>query len=159
MKMRIRVGVMGRHAALMVFAVAVILSGGARGQISKATRLPGNIEWVQVAEHTTTCGWLAFRADNKHEAPNLSGCVRGADQMAGPIRVRIAGVYSNKILDASVNKSGEFSFRNVPMGDYVLMATQRNRILGIRTIRTPLTMSPVVIEIGGSRFRVQKVEY
>jgi hypothetical protein len=95
------------------------------------------------------------------DTPNSSipGCIRGVDQATWSVRVRIAGVDSDKILDARVSKAGAFSFKNVPVGDYVLVATQRGRILAIRTIRLPLTMSPLVIDVGPNRFPVQKVEY
>ena len=45
------------------------------------------------------------------------------------------------------------------MGDYVIVATQRGKILVVRTVRLSLTMAPVVINVSPLRYRAQKVEY
>jgi hypothetical protein len=82
---------------------------------------------------------------------NVSGRIRGADQFAGSIRVRISGVYSNDILDAEVNGSGGFSLEKVPQGEYVLAVTQRDRVLAVKAIELPSAESSIVIEIGDSK--------
>jgi hypothetical protein len=102
------------------------------------------------------CGFT--RGENV-PASRIPGCILGIDQTTWPIRVRAAGVNSSTILDARVSKSGRFSFKDLPMGDYVIVATQRGGILVVKTVRLPLTMSPVVIDVNPRRFQVQKVEY
>jgi hypothetical protein len=82
---------------------------------------------------------------------NVSGRIRGADQSAGAIRVRISGVYSNDTLDAEVNGLGGFSLEKVPQGEYVLAVTQRERVLVVKAIKLSSAESPIVIEVDDSK--------
>ncbi len=82
---------------------------------------------------------------------DVSGRIQGADQSAGPIRVRISGVYSDDILDAEVNGSGGFSLEKVPQGEYVLAVTQRERVLAVKAIKLPSAESSILIEVGDSK--------
>jgi hypothetical protein len=82
---------------------------------------------------------------------DVSGRIRGADQSAGPIRVRMSGVYSTELLDAEVNSTGGFSLERVPQGEYVLAVTQRERVLVVKAIKLPSVESPIVIEVGDSK--------
>jgi hypothetical protein len=148
MKMRMGAAVADHQAALMVAIVAVILAGGALAQTPKANRLPGNVEWMRVVEHATTCGWPAVRTDSNPEASNFSGCIRGADQLAGPIRVQMQAALTSKIAKTEADKSGEFLFRDVSPGAYVLLATQGHEVVAMRTIRLPLVITPLVLDLG-----------
>jgi hypothetical protein len=148
MNMRIGAAVIDHQTALMVATVAIILAGGALAQTPKANRLPGNVEWVRVVEHTTTCGWLAVRTESNPEASNFSGCIRGADQLAGPIRVQLQAAHTSKLAETKADKSGEFLFKNVSAGDYILLATQEEKVVAMRTIRVPLMIAPLVLDLG-----------
>jgi hypothetical protein len=89
---------------------------------------------------------------------NLSGRIQGADQSAGPIRVRISGVYSNDILDAEVTGSGGFALEKVPDGEYVLSLTQRENVLAVKAIKLPSLESPIIIELGDSKQITSKAD-
>jgi len=82
---------------------------------------------------------------------DVSGRIQGADQSAGPIRVRMSGVYSNDILDAEVTGSGGFALEKVPDGEYVLAVTQREKVLVVKAIKLPSAESSIVIEVGDSK--------
>jgi hypothetical protein len=73
------------------------------------------------------------------------------------------GVHANRIADIRTNGSGEFLFKDVPAGDYVLLATQGPKVLGLTTVRLPLSTSPVLIDVGeGTRMNIpigRPVEY
>jgi hypothetical protein len=132
----------------MVAGVAIILAGGALAQTPKASRLPRNVEWVRVVEHATTCGWLAVRTESNPEASNFSGCIRGADQVAGPILVQMQAAYAGQIAETKADKSGEFLFKDVSPGAYVLLATQGHEVVAMRTIRVPSMITPLVLDLG-----------
>jgi len=72
----------------------------------------------------------------------------------------MASTNSREVLNVKVNSLGEFSLKNIPAGEYVLLATQREKVLGMRTIRLPLGISPVVIDAEPFRSTgYQRVEY
>ncbi|HWW13649.1 MAG TPA: hypothetical protein VN310_03215 [Candidatus Dormibacteraeota bacterium] len=148
MTMRIRTAAIVREAASMVAAVVIILTGGAFAQTPKVNRVPGNIEWVRLVEHATTCGWLGSRTEGNSEASNVPGCIRGADQLAGPIKVEMQAVYAGKNAETKANKSGEFLFKDVPASDYVLLATQGPKVLSFTIVRLPLSTSRLVLDVG-----------
>jgi hypothetical protein len=66
------------------------------------------------------------------------GCILGADPSKGRIQVHILGVQSTDASSTSPNEAGQFFFKNVPNGDYVLLATQEAKPLGMTTIVLPL---------------------
>jgi hypothetical protein len=132
----------GCQAALVAITFTLSLIVTARAQTGSA---PGNARPVPKPMFGCEKGFLEM--DANPPASRIPGCIRGADQSAGPIGVRISSVHLNKILNEKVNSSGEFSFKNVAAGDYVLFALQRQRIIGLKIVRVPLRMSPVVIDI------------
>jgi hypothetical protein len=148
MKVRVRAAVIGRGAAVRAAALAVILAGGALAQTSGANRLPGNVEWVRGVEHAATCSWLAVKTESNPEASNFSGCIRGADQLAGPIRVQMQAAYAGQIAKTNADKSGEFFFKDVSAGDYILLATQKDKVVAMRAIRVPSTITSLVLDLG-----------
>jgi hypothetical protein len=81
---------------------------------------------------------------------DLSGLVRGGGRTAGPLWIRVSGVYSDIILDAEVSDSGGFSLEKMPGGPYVLALVQGGKVLDVRAIKVPLE-SPLMIEIGDSK--------
>jgi hypothetical protein len=148
MRVGIRFSGERRIGALVVMVCALTATAGAVAQSA-----------AEMAVQTVpgyACGLI--RGENAPTS-SIPGCIRGVDQTNWPIRVQIAGVNSNSILDTRVDKSGRFSFKDLPMGDYVIVATQRGKILVVRTVRLPLTMAPVVINVSPLRYRAQKVEY
>src|SRR5580700_8230478 len=104
--------------ASLVSCVAI-----ANGQGPKTNRLPGDVKFVRIVEHATACQGLTSHVGNGPQASSFSGCVRGADQSAGPIHVRMQG-YTGTSSDTEANKSGEFLFEDVPAGSYFLYITQ-----------------------------------
>lgn len=81
---------------------------------------------------------------------DIAGRVHGGAKSGGPFWIRVSGIYSDIILDAELDGSGNFSLENVPEGPYVLSVVQGGKILDVRTIKVPLE-SPLMIEIGESK--------
>jgi hypothetical protein len=148
MKMGIRAAVIGHQAALMVAAVAIIMAGAAPAQTAEATRLPLKAEWVPVVEHATTCGWLAVGTESNPRASSFSGCIRGAEQSAGPILVQMQAAYTGQIAETNAGKSGEFLFKDVSPGAYTLWATQGHKVVAMRTVRVPSMITPLFLNLG-----------
>jgi hypothetical protein len=86
------------------------------------------------------------------QRPNFSGRLQGANQSAGPIRISMSGVDSGYISEAELDSSGGFSFTNVPRGEYLLIATQSQEILGVRTLWLPLNEAPFTFQVGRKGF-------
>lgn len=87
--------------------------------------------------------------EGRIQASDYSGHIRGVNPAVGSVRVRLAGVYSNDVLDAEA-KAGEFFFGSVPHGEYVLAVTQKGRILATNAVSIP-SQSRIEIEIGGKK--------
>jgi hypothetical protein len=121
----------------------------AHAQGPKTNRLPGDVKFVRIVEHSTACQGLTSQVGKGPQPSSFSGCVRGADQSAGPIHVRMLG-YTGTISDTDANKSGEFLFGDVPAGSYFLYINQGPRILAIATIWVPskLNTPPMVVDLG-----------
>jgi hypothetical protein len=77
---------------------------------------------------------------------DFSGCFRGADQSGGPIKVRITELYSSRIFSVKVSDSGEFSLKSIPAGNYMLVATQADKTIALKTIRLP-AIRPIVMNL------------
>jgi hypothetical protein len=90
---------------------------------------------------------LQIGTEGGPQMSDIKGRVDGADPSAGPVRIRMLGVYSDDIRDVESNASGAFIFFGAPAGDYVLIATQGHKILGLEPIRLPLKNSSVVINV------------
>ena len=82
----------------------------------------------------------------------VSGQLRGANPVSGPMRIRLSGVYSTTIIDTEVNDKGGFSV-TAPDGDYVLVATQQNqasqqnRVVGVMPISVSVKTGPILVEV------------
>jgi hypothetical protein len=140
----------GRRNKLIFVSIAslLIFVGTACAQGPRTNRLPGNIRFVRLVEHSTACDWSTLQFENSPQASNVSGCVRGADQSAGPVHVRMQG-HTGTISDTEANKSGEFLFKDVSGGDYFLYITQAAKILAIATISVPSKLrTPMVVDLG-----------
>jgi hypothetical protein len=162
MRIGSRVGIISRHAAAIVIGCAMSLLC-ARAQTAEVTLLPSNVTMLMeqhgpdpniligniklVVHHVTTCDKFIFQTETHHTSSKFSGCIRGADQSAGPVQIKIAGVHTGRIADTGANQSGEFLFRNVSAGDYVLFATQGAKALTLTTIQLPLKISPLVVDV------------
>ena len=81
------------------------------------------------------------------KSSDLSGCLQGADQSGWPIRMRMTDLHSEKSFKVKVNSSGEFSFDDIPSGNYVLLATQGEKTIAFSTVRLPLQISPILMDL------------
>jgi hypothetical protein len=95
--------------------------------------------------HVTTCDRFNSRPATNRQASSLSGCIRGAAKARGAIKVQIQSADVSKLLSTAANEFGEFSFGDVPGGDYSLLATQGAKVLAFRTIQIPLKMPLVMV--------------
>ncbi len=95
-----------------------------------------------LARHATTCDSFILDGETDPERSTVKGCIRGADRLAGPIQVRLLGVHN--AVDSNAGDSGEFLFSRAAAGDYVLLATQAEKVLGVLPIRLPLRTSMVM---------------
>jgi len=78
------------------------------------------------------------------QTSSISGHVQNTNRTAGPLRIRLTGVYSSTIVDAEVKDSGEFRLAEVPNGRYVLVATQHDKVLTVRAIDLPIKEALVI---------------
>jgi hypothetical protein len=119
-------------------------------QISANLRLPGSSR--------TKSEWFApkieFGCENfvqpgeKHlRAEDISGCIRGFERSSWPIRARLTGLRSGAAISIRVNRLGEFSLKNIPTGNYVLLFTQRDKVLAVQQVRLPLETGPLVVDV------------
>jgi hypothetical protein len=81
------------------------------------------------------------------EYTHPDGCIVGADKSAGPLLVRLSRVDSIEIHRVKVNTLGHFSLAKIPIGEYVLIATQSGKVLCLKTIDVPLKASPIVVDV------------
>ncbi|MGC2022726.1 MAG: hypothetical protein WA654_16810 [Candidatus Sulfotelmatobacter sp.] len=107
--------------------------------LNKPGPIPGPGLTVLV-RHVTTCDRFNSLPATNRPASTLSGCIRGAVKARGAIKVQIHGVHTSRVVDAVADEFGEFMLGNVPVGDYVLLATQGTTILTLRTFHFPLNM-------------------
>jgi hypothetical protein len=80
------------------------------------------------------------------ETSDIAGCILGIDPSNDIIRIRMLNARSTALPTSRTNKKGQFSFKDVPDGDYVLIATQDQRILAMRAIRLP-SDAPIVVDV------------
>lgn len=78
------------------------------------------------------------------QTSSISGHVQNTNRTAGPLRIRLTGVYSSTIVDAEVKDSGEFRLAEVPNGRYVLVAIQHDKVLTVRAIDLPIKEALVI---------------
>jgi hypothetical protein len=76
----------------------------------------------------------------------MSGCIRGFQKSSWPIRARLTSP-QGKAIDIKVNSSGEFSFKNIPAGNYVLLLMRRDTILAMQPIKLPIEFAPLVVDL------------
>jgi hypothetical protein len=112
--------------------------------LTKSGPIPGP-GLTALLHHVTTCDRFNSRTATKSQASNLSGCIRGAAKAKGAIRVQIQSADVSEHLSSAANEFGEFSFGDVPRGDYSVIATQGAKILAFRTIQIPLRMPLVMV--------------
>ena len=145
---------------LIAVAWALALGLSAYGQCAMGCAVPGDVKKDKLTLMGSTwnrCERLLERSSS-HAAGILRGCVRGADQSAGSVGVRISQVRSALIANTSADKSGAFTFKHVPAGEYVLLATQDHKVLGLRSISVPAS-PPIVMNIKPVEIVVPQVEY
>jgi len=157
--MRIKIRVPGERCLLVIGAACLLsLIGSAEAQAARGNILPGNILDQLWMRGVCLCEKSFSKTQSHPSARNLSGCICGSDQSAGPVQVRMLDVRSARIANTRVDGTGKFSFKNVGAGEYVLLATQGPRILGLQTIRLPLDVTPVVMNVR-PRIEIRGVEY
>jgi hypothetical protein len=67
-------------------------------------------------------------------------------QTQGPVWVRAAGLFSGVIVDGKTEANGSFQISGLPVGDYILITRQENRVLDMR--RVSAGKDSVVIDLG-----------
>jgi len=92
--------------------------------------------------HTTDCISLPSQT-----APMFSGCIKGAEKGSGPIRVRLIDMYGNTLAHTGTDASGQFSFRRLPAGEYVLLALQGDQVLCVRSVGIPPKLSQLIFDV------------
>jgi hypothetical protein len=148
--MRIKARSNRRLTALIVCACVLTLAGSFRAQATarkEALPCPGCVCVRAIADTTEDIDTF-----------NIAGCILGADQTIESIRVRILGVRSTEVLTTRANTLGQFSFKNVPNGDYVLVATQGRKTLAMTTIRLPFS-APVVMDVEPFKTGGPRIQY
>ena len=96
---------------------------------------------------------LSIGAEGGRDASDASGHVQNIDRTGLPVRVRLVGIYSSTIDDAEVSGSGDFFFARVPAGSYVVVASQGDKLLGVRPVKFPTQQLPILI--GGDERSVE----
>jgi hypothetical protein len=81
------------------------------------------------------------------KASDFSGCLSGLKHSIDIVEVRIIAMRSGRALAVRAGASGQFSFKNVPNGDYVLLVTKDEKPLALRTIKVPLN-APIWLYVG-----------
>jgi len=76
----------------------------------------------------------------------LSGSVRNLPPVEQLAWLRLSGVYSTVMIDAKASATGDFSMAGIPQGLYVLIVTQGQKILEVRTVQIPVA-GPLDIEL------------
>ena len=145
---------------LIAVAWALALGLSAYGQCAMGCALPGDIKKDKLTLMGSTwnrCERLPERSSS-HAAGILRGCVRGTDQSAGRVGVHISQVRSAAIANTTADESGAFTFKHVPAGECVLLATQDHKVLGLRSISVPASL-PIVMNVEPVEIVVPQVEY
>ena len=124
-----------RSAAALASLVFTLTLAGAAQQENTNKLLP----WLTVQQ---------MQADGSSPHTDVFGRVLGVYLSTGPIEIWISATDSDYVSDSLLDTSGGFLFKDVPPGDYVLMATHPGGILGVRALRLPSNRPPFFFQIG-----------
>jgi len=147
--MRIGAATRSRVAGLLVVTATVALAG----PIKRTT--PWNNAGACPA---CLCSKAIAEVREGAKTSDFSGCLSGVDQLKGFIRVRIIPLRSGEASATRADTEGQFSFRNVRNGDYVLLVTEDEKPLALNMIRVPLN-TPIWVDVEPRPTRVAQVYY
>jgi hypothetical protein len=154
--MRPRFSRHGCAVAIISVSCVLTMSSGAGAQNSMGYPAHGDtqkekIVWM-IGDAGTRCEGLLKERVDPLQTIIVRGCIRGADRSEGPVRVRISGVYPDANFEDEANSSGEFSFSSIPIGHYVLLASQKEKTIAVRTIEVPSALPMLVLDVDQIKF-------
>jgi hypothetical protein len=136
------------HAARLAMALALLITG------SSVAQTPEN---DPVMCDKCVCGRTHTEVKGNAQESDVAGCLSAHNLSLEQIRVKMHGVGFASTFGAAVSKSGHFSFRNLPNGDYVLVVVGNGEIIGLRAVAVPSSF-PVILEVS-KREPNPRIEY
>ena len=99
--------------------------------------------WVVVALEVGMDG-----SEGGFPVDEVRGRIEDAPTHAGPIFVRLSGVFSDLAMDDKAEADGDFDFGEIADGLYILSATQAGEVITVKAVEVSRGMSPVFMHVG-----------